>query len=58
MAYKKWYAGGYGPKPTNAIVHPLSTLASESITAINNAAAQWNSDAVGAGNLITISTEH
>ncbi|WP_307589884.1 matrixin family metalloprotease [Paenibacillus wynnii] len=54
-AYKIWYSGGYRPYPVSGspiVVHPYSTFDTESITAMNNGAAQWNS--AGAGTLLNI----
>ncbi len=56
FAYEKWMAGGFGPRPTTAVIHPLSSLDSASITAMKNAAAQYNSSAVNAGTLASIGT--
>lgn len=56
FAYNVWYGGGFGPHPTHAVVHPLSTLDSASKTAMNNAASQWNSAGAGSS-LVTIGSD-
>lgn len=50
LAYDVWYYGGFTPYP--ATVYPYSTFDSESITAMNDAASQWNG--AGEGNLVSI----
>jgi hypothetical protein len=54
-AYEIWYSGGFRPHPSSngaIIVRPLNTFDASSITAMKNAAKEWNG--AGAGTLISI----
>lgn len=45
FAYEKWYNGGFRPHPSSVgaiVVNPLNTFDAASITAMKNAAAEWN----------------